>query len=174
MKLFKRRAKPVVMNENSIKVLFVCMGNICRSPSAEGVFRKLVDNLELQADIEIDSAGTHSYHVGEPPDQRAQATALSRDIDLSDLRGRKFIPEDFKKFDYVLAMDQSNYQDMQAQNPGNGKAQLSLFLEFSRKHSEKEVPDPYYGGNQGFENVFNMIQDASEGLLQHIRKNHDL
>ena len=150
------------------------MGNICRSPSAEGVFRKLVDDQQLAAAIETDSAGTHAYHVGEAPDPRAQATAISRDIDISNLRGRKFVSADFNDFDYVLAMDDSNYQHMDAQDPGDGKAQLNLFLEFASKHTEKEVPDPYYGGNQGFERVFNMIQDASEGLLEHIRQQHNL
>ena len=150
------------------------MGNICRSPSAEGVFRKLVDDQQLAAAIETDSAGTHAYHVGEAPDPRAQTTAKNRDIDISNLRGRKFVPADFNDFDYVLAMDDSNYQHMDAQDPGDGKAQLNLFLEFASKHTEKEVPDPYYGGNQGFERVFNMIQDASEGLLEHIRQQHNL
>ncbi len=159
---------------NKIKVLFVCMGNICRSPSAEGVFRKLVEEQQLSSRIEIDSAGTHAYHVGEAPDSRAQATAKSRDIDLSNLRGRRFITEDFIEFDYILAMDKSNYRDMQSLDPGDGKAQLSLFLDFASRHSEKEVPDPYYGGNQGFERVFTMIEDASEGLLDHIRKQHNL
>ncbi|MBT4448321.1 MAG: low molecular weight phosphotyrosine protein phosphatase [Gammaproteobacteria bacterium] len=161
-------------NRKPIKVLFVCMGNICRSPSAEGVFHKLVDDLKLSSEIEIDSAGTHAYHVGESPDRRAQATALSREVDLSNLSARLFIPADFQDFDYILAMDEQNYRHMQAQNPRDGKAELSLFLEFASKHSETEVPDPYYGGNQGFERVFTMIQDASEGLLEHIRKQHDL
>ena len=150
------------------------MGNICRSPSAEGVFRHLVEEQQLSEIIETDSAGTHAYHVGEAPDPRAQTTAKSRDIDLSDLRGRRFEPADFIDFDYILAMDEDNYQKMEAQDPGDGKAQLNLFLEFANKHSETEVPDPYYGGNQGFERVFNMIEDASEGLLQHIRQQHNL
>ncbi len=163
----------MITNE-PIKVLFVCMGNICRSPSAEGVFRQLVENQSLDAIIETDSAGTHAYHVGETPDQRAQATAMSRDIDLSALRARKFLADDFNDFDYVIAMDKSNYRHMQAQDPGDGKAQLSLFLDFAEQSEEEEVPDPYYGGNKGFELVFNMIQEASEGLLEHIRKQHNL
>ena len=171
----KNKQNQTLMNNiKPIKVLFVCMGNICRSPSAEGVFRSLVEENQLSTVIETDSAGTHAYHVGEAPDPRAQATAMSRDIDLSDLRGRRFVPADFNNFDYVLAMDESNYQVMDAQDPGDGKARLNLFLEFASNHNEKEVPDPYYGGNQGFERVFNMIQDASEGLLEHIRKQHNL
>lgn len=161
-------------NKQPVKVLFVCMGNICRSPSAEGVFRKLVEGHALHSDIHIDSAGTHAYHVGEPPDRRAQAAATNRDIDLSMLRGRQFTSADFNEFDYVLAMDQSNYHDMQAQDPGDGKAQLALFLDFANNFTETEVPDPYYGGNNGFELVLNMIQDASEGLLLHIRQQHNL
>ncbi len=159
---------------NQVKVLFVCMGNICRSPSAEGVFRKMVEDQQLSSFIEIDSAGTHAYHVGEAPDSRAQATAKSRDIDLSMLRGRRFVPDDFNEFDYVLAMDEANFRDMQSQDPGESKARLSLFLDFATRHNETEVPDPYYGGNQGFERVFTMIEDAAEGLLKHIRRHHNL
>ena len=161
-------------SKQPIKVLFVCMGNICRSPSAEGVFRKLVEDLQLTSAIEIDSAGTHAYHVGESPDRRAQSTAMARKIDLSKLRGRQFVAADFIDFDFILAMDESNLRHMSDQDPGDGKAQLSLFLEYASKHDETEVPDPYYGGNQGFERVFTMIQDASEGLLDHIRKQHNL
>lgn len=164
----------MIMNKgNKIKVLFVCMGNICRSPSAEGVFRKLVEDQQLTGVIEIDSAGTHAYHVGESPDPRAQSTALSREIDLSDLRARQFESKDFNDFDYVIAMDESNYRNMNDIDPGDGKGKLHLFLEFASRHSEKEVPDPYYGGNRGFERVFTMIQDASEGLLDHIRLHHN-
>lgn len=157
---------------NKIRVLFVCMGNICRSPTAEGAFRKLVADQGLADRIETDSAGTHAYHIGEPPDRRAQSAATSRDIDLSMLRGRKFIPQDFHEFDYVIAMDESNYSDMDAINPGDGKAVFSLFLEYATQTDEKEVPDPYYGGNMGFEFVLDLVQDASAGLLAHIRQHH--
>ena len=156
----------------TVKVLFVCMGNICRSPTAEGVFRSLVETKGLQNRIEIDSAGTHAYHIGSAPDSRAQQAAGKRGIDLSDLRGRQFKPQDYHDFDYILAMDEANHYDISAQDPGNGKGQLFLFLDFADQYAEKEVPDPYYGGNQGFELVLNMIENASEGLLQHIRQNH--
>mgnify|MGYP002641000871 FL=1 len=157
-----------------VKVLFVCMGNICRSPTAEGAFRKLVTDEKLDASIFIDSAGTHAYHIGSPPDNRAQDTALKRDIDLSSLRGRKFTEQDYYEFDYLIAMDESNFRDMKSLDPSDGKGQLSLFMDFSTEHSETEVPDPYYGGNKGFERVFDMVQDASQGLLEHIRKHHGL
>ncbi|MDJ0833540.1 MAG: low molecular weight protein-tyrosine-phosphatase [Gammaproteobacteria bacterium] len=161
-------------NAGKIKVLFVCMGNICRSPTAEGVFRNHVREQGLQDQIEIDSAGTHSYHIGKPPDSRAQLAANRRDIDLSDLRARQFRAEDFEHFDYVLAMDQANYFDMQALYDGEVPGNFSLFLEYAEHYPEQEVPDPYYGGDMGFEHVLNLVEDASRGLLQHIRQQHDL
>lgn len=157
-----------------IKVLFVCMGNICRSPTAEGVFRKLIEDQSVDQNIKIDSAGTHAYHVGEAPDKRAQSAAHNRNIDLSKLRGRKFTSTDYHDFDYLLAMDQSNYSHMQSIDPGDGKAELSLLLDFATQSSEREVPDPYYGGDRGFERVLDMIQDGSEGLLKHIRQQHKI
>lgn len=160
--------------KRSIKVLFVCMGNICRSPTAEGAFRKLVEEQGLASAIQIDSAGTHAYHVGEAPDRRAQAAAKNRDIDLSSLRGRQFDSSDFQDYDYVLVMDQSNFCNMQALDNGDGEARLSLFLDFSHKYPENEVPDPYYGGIRGFEHVLDLIQDACEGLLEHIRRHHKI
>ncbi len=160
--------------DNKVKVLFVCMGNICRSPTAEGVFRKYVQDQGLDSVIEIDSAGTHAYHVGEPPDRRAQSAASNRDIDLSKLRGRQFRAEDFDEFDYVLAMDQSNFYAMQTLQSEDTATNFSLFLEFAQSYSETEVPDPYYGGDSGFEYVLNLIEDASKGLLEHIRHQHKL
>jgi len=157
-----------------VKVLFVCMGNICRSPTAEGAFRKLVEQQGLASAIHIDSAGTHAYHVGEAPDRRAQTAASNRQIDISMLRGRKFIASDFHDYDYVLAMDRDNFSDMQALNPGDGKAELALMLDYASRFSEREVPDPYYGGKNGFEFVLDLIEDASAGLLQHIRRQHSL
>ena len=155
-------------------ILFVCMGNICRSPTAEGVFRRLVQEQGLEQQIEIDSAGTHSYHIGKAPDSRAQHAASKRDIDLSDLRARQFRAEDFADFDYVLAMDQANYYDMLALHEGQPPNNFSLFLDYAKHYPEQEVPDPYYGGDQGFEHVLNLIEDASRGLLSHIRQQHDL
>jgi len=155
-----------------IKVLFVCMGNICRSPTAEGVFRHLVQQEGHDDWITTDSAGTHSYHVGHEPDHRSQQTALSRGIDLSDLRARKAVAKDFHAFDYVLAMDDDNYQLLENICPAGLEEKLSLFLDFSKDYSETQVPDPYYGGDQGFEHVFDLIASASRGLLEDIKKRH--
>ena len=170
-----RAAAGSMMNHDAaIKVLFVCMGNICRSPSAEGVFRKLVEEQGLANDIGIDSAGTIGYHVGESPDARAQAAALERGIDLSTLRARQFTPEDFIVFDYIIAMDEDNLRNILELDPGDGKAEVSLFLQFADQFDEREVPDPYYGGSNGFQRVLDMIEDASHGLLKHIRQQKKL
>ncbi|WP_456446921.1 low molecular weight protein-tyrosine-phosphatase [Thiolapillus sp.] len=161
------------MNEKKkIRVLFVCMGNICRSPTAQGVFRKLVEEKGLAHRIETDSAGTHAYHVGQPPDRRAQATAASRNIDLSDLRGRQVEVEDFHQFDYVLAMDRENLEILSGLCPAGLEDRLSLFMDFADGYGIDEVPDPYYGGEQGFERVFDMVEAASRGLLEDIRRRY--
>lgn len=152
-----------------IKVLFVCLGNICRSPSAEGVFRKLVEEHGLLHQIEIDSAGTHAYHVGSPPDERAQQAASRRGIDMSDMRGRRIDEGDFYIFDYVLAMDESNEYHLREMAPAEEIHKIELFLNYAPQRSESEVPDPYYGGHTGFEKVLDMIEDASEGLLADIK-----
>lgn len=162
-----------MQNKNNISVLFVCMGNICRSPTAEGVFRHVVENAGLSKQISIDSAGTHAYHIGKQPDQRAQSTALQRGINLSSQRARKIEPDDFTRFDYVIAMDDSNRSDL-IDVAGGKVDNLYMFLEFSRHFSEREVPDPYYGGEQGFEHVFDLVEDASCGLLAHIQKTHNI
>ncbi len=151
-------------------VLFVCMGNICRSPTAEGVFRHVVKQHNLQDQISIDSAGTHAYHIGESPDSRSQSTALSRGINLSAQRARKAVAEDFERFDYVIAMDRSNYEDLKQLGQGANLSKLHLFMSFAKAWDNDEVPDPYYGGANGFEEVFDMVQSASEGLLEHILK----
>jgi len=156
-------------NNKQVSVLFVCMGNICRSPTAEGVFRHLVQQEGHNSWISTDSAGTHAYHIGEQPDRRAQQTARSRGIDLSDLRGRKAIKSDFEVFDYVLAMDDDNYQILESMCPSGFEDKLSLFLDFSKEFSETQVPDPYYGGDQGFEHVFDLVESASLGLLEDIK-----
>ena len=153
------------------KVLFVCMGNICRSPTAEGVFRHKVKQNNLVDQISIDSAGTHAYHVGNPPDQRAQDAALKRDIDLSQQRARRVSGDDFSEFDYVIAMDESNLDDLLSICPAGYEDRLHLFLAFSDSE-HREVPDPYYGQGRGFEIVLNLVEDASEGLLKHIRENN--
>ncbi len=181
LKSFKRQSNSArtdgvpFMNQNaSVRVLFVCMGNICRSPTAEGAFRKLVETQNLADDIAIDSAGTISYHVGEAPDGRAQSAARQRDIDLSELRARQFQAQDYYDFDYIIAMDEDNLRNIRALDPGDGKAEVFLFLEFSDQYSEREVPDPYYGGNNGFQRVLDMIEDASVGLLDRIRQQKGL
>ena len=153
-----------------VKVLFVCMGNICRSPTAEGVFRHKVEQAELQGQISIDSAGTHAYHVGNPPDARAQDAALKRDVDLSEQRARRVNADDFSDFEYVIAMDESNKDDLLSICPEGFENRVHLFLDFS-EWEQTEVPDPYYGQGRGFEIVLNLVEDASDGLLNHIREN---
>ncbi len=152
-----------------IKVLFVCLGNICRSPTAEGVFRKLVEGVNLQRHIEADSAGTHAYHIGKPPDQRAQTAAARRGVDLSAMRGRQATVEDFHEFDYILAMDWQNLSYLQDQCPEDLRYKVRLFMEFAPDYPNDEVPDPYFGGTNGFDRVLDMIEDAANGLLREIR-----
>ncbi len=155
-----------------VKVLFVCTGNICRSPTAEGVFRHLVETQGFSGDIQIDSAGTGSWHVGQPPDERSQAVALTRGIDLSAQRARQVAPSDFADFDYVLAMDQGHLNQMAGMAAAHPETHVALFLEFAPDCPERDVPDPYYGGPDGFKNVLDMIEAASRGLLADIRANH--
>lgn len=157
-----------------VRVLFVCMGNICRSPTAEGVFRSLVEQAGLARHIHIDSAGTHAYHIGEPPDQRSQAAARKRNIDLSSQRARKVRIEDFNEFDYILAMDKNNFAELEYLIAGNHNGKLKLFLEFAENADTREVPDPYYGGPHGFEHVLDLVESASNGLLKTIREKHKL
>jgi protein-tyrosine phosphatase len=155
-------------------VLFVCMGNICRSPTAEGVFRDLVMRSGLDGAIHIDSAGTHAYHIGKSPDPRASAAATRRGYDLSTLRGRQVSEQDFLIFDYILAMDEDNLSNLKRICPAGHEHKVSLFLEHSQKFSEREVPDPYYGGKQGFEQVLDMVEDAAQGLLDKLVAAHSL
>jgi low molecular weight protein-tyrosine phosphatase len=155
-----------------VKVLFVCMGNICRSPTAESVFRRRVEEAGLDGEIYIDSAGTHDYHIGESPDPRTRQAAMQRGYDMSTLRGRQVSRADFRGFDYVLAMDNSNLSILRRLRPEDAAGHLGLFLEFATQHDEREVPDPYYGGEEGFERVLDMVEDASAGLLHHIRQRH--
>ena len=146
------------------------MGNICRSPTAEGVFRHKVNQARLQEDISIDSAGTHAYHVGNPPDGRAQQAATKRGVDLSTQRARQVTADDFIEFDYVVAMDESNRRDLLKICPEGYEDRVQLFLNYS-EGSQSEVPDPYYGQGRGFEIVLDLVEDAAEGLLDHVRKN---
>ena len=156
----------------TISVLFCCMGNICRSPTAEAVFRAKVIEAGLEQMILIDSVGTHDYHIGAPPDLRTQRAAIQRGYDMRMLRGRQVEVADFSKFDYVLAMDDANMAILNKLCPKENKQRLGLFLQYATHHHEREVPDPYYGGEDGFERVLDMVEDAAEGLLQHIRHQH--
>ena len=152
-------------------VLFVCLGNICRSPTAHGVFQKLVNDQGLSERITIDSAGTGDWHIGRPPDKRAQATAIARGLDMSHLRARQVTRQDFDLFDYILAMDNQNLADLQRMRSADFAGYLGLFLSFGDSRL-KEVPDPYYSGEQGFEEVFDLVESAAQGLLNHICQQH--
>ncbi len=151
--------------DNRVKILFVCMGNICRSPTAHGVFRHLVREAGLEHRIEIDSAGTHAYHLGEPPDRRSCETARERGVDIGDLRARRARSQDFLDFDYVLAMDEDNYRNLAELCPSGMEEKLKLFMDFAPELQVREVPDPYYGGARGFDLVFDLLESASRGLL---------
>jgi protein-tyrosine phosphatase len=159
-----------LVEKTMIKVLFVCMGNICRSPTAEGVFRQRVREAGLEQRIMIDSAGTHDYHIGKPPDRRAQAAAAGRGYDLSGLRGRQVEKRDFEEFDYILAMDTENLVNLNRIKPPQHKARVGLFSEYGQHSGAREVPDPYYGGDQGFEQVLDMVETAAAGLLAEITR----
>lgn len=148
------------------KVLFVCLGNICRSPTAQGIFQRRVDESPLRDRIVIDSAGTGDWHIGRPPDSRMQEAASNRGYDLSPLRARQVSPEDFHRFDLILAMDRSNLADLQAIRPQQANAELRLFLDYATGATIKEVPDPYYGGEDGFYQVIDLVEDAADGLLR--------
>ncbi|MEM8682409.1 MAG: low molecular weight protein-tyrosine-phosphatase [Pseudomonadota bacterium] len=151
------------------RVLFVCMGNICRSPTAEGVFRHHVTDAGLLDSLEIDSAGTHAYHVGEPPDRRSRAAAERRGISLAGIAARRVSDDDFERFDLILAMDDDNYRRLVEQADAAFHAKIRLFLDYG-KTPEREVPDPYYGGASGFERVLDLVEDASKGLLATIQR----
>jgi protein-tyrosine phosphatase len=153
-----------------VRVLFVCMGNICRSPIAQGVFEDVLRREGLENEVFVDSAGTGAWHVGSPPDERAQRSAGLRGLDLSSQRARRIEPEDCDDFDYVLTMDEDNYLAVAALC--RGSAVVRPFLDFAADSPEREVPDPYYGGPDGFEHVLDLVEEASEGLLEDIRERH--
>lgn len=157
-------------NQNKVNVLFVCMGNICRSPTAEGVFQNLIQKHSLENRISVDSAGTFAFHAGEVPDKRARDAAAKRGYDLSKIKARMVEKNDFLNFNYVLAMDLENLQNLKELAKPNTKAQVKLFLDYAAKVKVKEVPDPYYGGMKGFEKVLDLVEEASLALLMHILK----
>ena len=155
------------MNKRSI--LFVCLGNICRSPVAEGVFRKKAAEANLLDKLTIDSAGTAAWHAGKSPDNRMMEAATLRGYDLSELRARQVTTNDFENFDYILAMDTDNLYNLQDIDPGTGKASISLFLDFAPELKTDEVPDPYFGNIDGFNHVIDLVEAASDGLLKKVQ-----
>ena len=152
-----------------MRILFVCLGNICRSPTAEAVFRSIAAREAPDLQIEVDSAGTADYHIGDAPDRRSQAAARLRGYDLSTLRGRQVAPADFERYDLVLAMDESNLAALRAAAPAAAKSRVQLFMDYAPGSGLAEVPDPYYGGPAGFEQVLDLAEQASRGLLVAIR-----
>lgn len=154
----------------SRRVLFVCMGNICRSPTAEGVFRKLLAEQAPELDVQIDSAGTHGYHAGAPPDPRACRAAERRGVDLKPLRARQVTAADFAHFELVLAMDEQNLEFLLEACPAEHRSRIRLFLEFAPRLTRRDVPDPYYGGSSGFEHVLDLVEEAAAGLLDYLRR----
>lgn len=154
---------------SQISILFVCMGNICRSPTAEGVFRALVEKDRVGNSLIIDSAGTHAYHSNEAPDPRAQSKALERGIDISNLKARPVYIADFEDFEHILVMDERNYQDVIAICPRMFAYKVRYFMEYAPHLNTRNLPDPYYGGINGFERVLDMVEDAAKGLLQQLQ-----
>jgi protein-tyrosine phosphatase len=153
-----------------MRILFVCMGNICRSPTAEGVFRDYLRRHAPDLAVEVDSAGTHDYHVGEPPDPRTLRAAAQRGLDLSGLRARQVAVSDFGRFDLILAMDRLNYATLLERSPPRYHPRIHLLLEFAGAAHREDVPDPYYGGARGFDEVLDLLEDTAAGLLREIRK----
>lgn len=158
----------------AVHVLFVCLGNICRSPTAHGLFQNKVDQAGLSDHVSVDSAGTGGWHVGNAPDERAQSTARERGYDISHLKARQVVLSDFDKFDFILAMDKDNLNHLLTLKPKNYKGTVGLFLDVIDANKNQEVPDPYYGGQAQFDLAIQLIDDASEALLQKIRQPYDL
>jgi protein-tyrosine phosphatase len=150
------------------RLLFVCLGNICRSPTAEGVLRDIAAREFPALTLEVDSAGTADYHVGEPPDRRSVAAARRRGYDIAQLRARQVLRSDFARFDYVLAMDRANLAELERQRPAGARARLALFMEFAPQIGAEEVPDPYHLGIEDFERVLDLCEAAARGLLAHL------
>ncbi|WP_422101760.1 low molecular weight protein-tyrosine-phosphatase [Vreelandella sp.] len=153
------------------RVLFVCLGNICRSPTAEGVFQQALNHAGLSQRVSIDSCGVGDWHIGKAPDARAQAAALRRGVDISHLRARQLTASDFLEFDYVLGMDRDNLAAMQSLQPADSQTKVGLFLAYAGL-PDTDVPDPYYGGDEGFEQVLDMIEQASAGLIEELTRGH--
>jgi len=153
-----------------LRVLFVCTGNICRSPTAEAVFRHLLTRDGLGDRVFVDSAGTHGYHVGNKPDRRSMLAAARRGYDLSGLRAREIAGTDFIEFDYLLAMDRDHLRILQRTAPIEHRDKIGMLLDYGRRYGGNEVPDPYYGGPQGFEHVLDLIEDGTEGLLEDVKR----
>jgi len=151
-----------------INILFVCMGNICRSPSAEGFFINALQQSRHRERISTDSAGTHGYHVGHAPDPRAVATAKDFEVDISELRARKVSASDFEKFDLIIAMDQSNYDDLRRIQPADSSTSLKMMMHFHPQGQPEDVPDPYYGGMDGFTYMCKLLDSATRGLLEDV------
>lgn len=149
-------------------VLFVCLGNICRSPLAEGVFRSLVAREGF--DVDIDSAGTGDWHVGNPPDRRAQAIAARHGVDIAHLRARLVTPDDFRRFTHIVAMDASNLANLEAMRPADGTAELARLMDYAVEEGMTDVPDPYYGGPEGFDETYRLVEAGARGLLNHLRR----
>jgi len=159
---------------SAVKVLFVCLGNICRSPTAHGVFQQLLETRGFDHLVQVDSAGTGDWHIGLPPDQRASASAARRGYDLSPLRARQVVAADFREYDYILAMDAQNLSNLRKLAPANFAGELQLFLHYARGVDEREVPDPYYGGLDGFDHVLDLVENAARGLLDELAVRHGL
>lgn len=153
-----------------MRILFVCMGNICRSPSAEGVLRRMAMEQAPELELEIDSAGTHDYHLDHAPDRRAVEAARRRGIDLSSLRARLVQAQDFERFDLILAMDHDNYARLHDQAPARYRPRIRLFMEFAPEAEMREVPDPYYGDDKRFEEVLDLLETAAAGLLRELQQ----
>ena len=155
----------------SMRVLMVCTGNICRSPTAEGVLRAKLQRLGLHGRVEVDSAGTHGYHTSEPPDPRAIRHAAQRGYDISRLKARPVTDEDFARFDWVLAMDETHLLWLRKRQPPDTPARTDLLMAYARQHADvPEIPDPYYGGPAGFDRVLDLVEDACEGLAVHLAR----
>ena len=149
-------------------ILFVCLGNICRSPAAEGVFLDLIKNENVENQFHVDSAGTGDWHIGELPDKRMRSAALRRGVELTS-RARQISKEDFNKFEYILVMDDSNYKNViSLTNSNEHKQKVKMFTEFQQEFDSEIVPDPYFGGEEGFDSVLDLVTDCSKGLLKHI------